>query len=136
MTAPDRPTRLALQIAAAVLLASLCAGLAHLPTLAAVPLPALIAALVAIPLLRRDRLSSEQLHQAAVRQATENEGRLAEAASAMSTLRHDLRGILSPALLTADRLAMSQDPVARRAGEAMISTVERAEARLAPQPDP
>ncbi|NPD66453.1 hypothetical protein HN018_09945 [Lichenicola cladoniae] len=45
-------------------------------------------------------------------------------------MRHDLRGILSPAMLTADRLALSQDPVSRRTGEAMISTIERADERL------
>ncbi len=48
-----------------------------------------------------------------------------------SRLRHDLRGILSPALMTADRVLMSsQDPLARRAAETMIATVERAEKRL------
>jgi signal transduction histidine kinase len=48
-----------------------------------------------------------------------------------STLRHDLRGILSPALLTAERLLGHEDPVIRRAGEMMVTTVERASARLA-----
>jgi pheromone shutdown protein TraB len=47
-------------------------------------------------------------------------------------LRHDLRGILSPALMTADRLLMTtEDPIARRAAEAMVETIERAEKRLA-----
>ena len=47
-------------------------------------------------------------------------------------LRHDLRGILSPALMTADRLLMStEDPVAKRAAETMVETIERAEKRLA-----
>ncbi len=49
----------------------------------------------------------------------------------MARLRHDLRGILSPALLLADRLSMSDDPLARRTAEAMILTVERAEQALA-----
>ena len=48
-----------------------------------------------------------------------------------SSLRHDLRGILSPALLTAERLLGNDDPVVRRAGEVMVKTVERASARLA-----
>lgn len=53
------------------------------------------------------------------------------AEDAMRKLRHDLRGILSPALMTADRLLMTtQDPVAKRAAEAMIETIERAEKRL------
>ena len=47
-------------------------------------------------------------------------------------LRHDLRGILSPALMTADRLLMSpQDPMAKRAAETLVETIERAETRLA-----
>jgi hypothetical protein len=48
-----------------------------------------------------------------------------------SSLRHDLRGILSPALLTAERLLGHEDPVIRRAGEMMVKTVERATERLA-----
>ncbi len=48
-----------------------------------------------------------------------------------SSLRHDLRGILSPALLTAERLLGHEDPVIRRAGEMMVKTVERASERLA-----
>ncbi len=47
-----------------------------------------------------------------------------------SALRHDLRGILSPALLTADRLLGSEDKATRRAAEIMVQTVERAELRL------
>lgn len=48
----------------------------------------------------------------------------------MSKLRHDLRGILSPALLMADRLAASDDPFARRTAETLIKTIERADAAL------
>jgi hypothetical protein len=48
-----------------------------------------------------------------------------------SSLRHDLRGILSPALLTAERLLGHDDPGIRRAGEMMVKTVERATDRLA-----
>ena len=48
-----------------------------------------------------------------------------------SSLRHDLRGILSPALLTAERLLGHDDPGIRRAGEIMVKTVERATDRLA-----
>ena len=48
-----------------------------------------------------------------------------------SSLRHDLRGILSPALLTAERLLGYEDPIIRRAGEIMVKTVERASSRLA-----
>ncbi len=53
------------------------------------------------------------------------------------SLRHDLRGILSPALLMADRLLMStQDPLAKRAAETMIDGIERAEKRLSRDPAP
>jgi signal transduction histidine kinase len=56
---------------------------------------------------------------------------LAEMRSAASVLRHDLRGILSPALLSADRLANSPDAAVRKAADIVIRCVERASARLA-----
>jgi hypothetical protein len=56
---------------------------------------------------------------------------LAELRANLASLRHDLRGILSPALLIADRLITNTDPAIKRAGEVMIRTVERASARLA-----
>jgi hypothetical protein len=49
----------------------------------------------------------------------------------ISRLRHDLNGILSPAMLTADRLLAHGDPAVQRAGQIMATTVERAAARLA-----
>jgi hypothetical protein len=49
----------------------------------------------------------------------------------LSALRHDVRGILSPTMLVADRLLSHEDPVVRRAGEVVTRTVERAAARLA-----
>ena len=53
-------------------------------------------------------------------------------AETLKRLRHDLRGILSPALMTADRLLMTTgDPLAKRAAETMVDTIERAEKRLA-----
>lgn len=53
------------------------------------------------------------------------------------SLRHDLRGILSPALLMSDRLLMStQEPLAKRTAETMIETIERAEKRLSQDPAP
>ena len=45
-------------------------------------------------------------------------------------LRHDLRGALSPALLTADRLLTHADPKVKRAGEIMVKSVERASSLL------
>lgn len=53
------------------------------------------------------------------------------AADSMARLRHDLNGILAPALLTADRLQMHADPAVKRAGEILAETVERAAARIA-----
>ena len=55
---------------------------------------------------------------------------LAELKKQVSTLRHDIRGILSPAMLTADRLLSHADPSVKRAGEVIIRTVDRITARL------
>lgn len=48
-----------------------------------------------------------------------------------ASLRHDLRGALSPALIASDRLAVSADPAVRKAGEAVIQSIERASALIA-----
>ena len=71
------------------------------------------------------------LFDALSRRVEQVEAQLLDQEQAMSRLRHDLRGILSPALLLADRLSTSDDPLARRTAEAMIATVERAEQALA-----
>lgn len=115
---------------AAVLLASAAVSPSGVPRVARVLLPALVALGAGMALFRSAT--------AAVRRSTDDvdarvaaaEARNAVLTKAASQMRHDLRGILSPALLTADRLAMSQDPASRRAGEVMIMTVERAEQRL------
>jgi hypothetical protein len=60
----------------------------------------------------------------------ETSSRLAALEAAISTLRHDLRGILAPALLVADRLLAHADPKVVRAGETVVKSVRRAEARL------
>ena len=65
------------------------------------------------------------------RRAERAEAEFQELERSWSRLRHDLRGILSPALLLADRLSMSSDPIAKRTAEAMIATIERAERALA-----
>lgn len=46
-------------------------------------------------------------------------------------LRHDIRGVLSPVLLVADRLLNHADPAVKRSGEIMVRTVDRATAVLA-----
>ena len=52
--------------------------------------------------------------------------RLVALGTAMAKINHDLRGILSPALLTAERLQMHADPAVKRAGDVLTRTVERA----------
>ncbi len=55
---------------------------------------------------------------------------LAARDKALSVLRHDVRGMLSPALLTADRLSTNPDPAVAQAAEAVIRSIERAAERL------
>ena len=56
--------------------------------------------------------------------------RLAALEATISSLRHDLRGMLSPALLVADRLLAHTDPIVVRAGETVVKAIKRADARL------
>lgn len=56
--------------------------------------------------------------------------RLAKLECQTSGLRHDLRGILSPALLTADRLTGHDDPKVARTGEVVVRAINRATERL------
>ena len=56
--------------------------------------------------------------------------RLAELEAATSSLRHDLRGMLAPALLVTDRLLAHPDPKVVKAGETVVKAVRRAEERL------
>ncbi len=63
--------------------------------------------------------------------------------AATAGLRHDLRGVLSPALMMSDRLLQHQDPSVQRAGQAVVRSIERATAllstnreALAPAPPP
>ena len=57
--------------------------------------------------------------------------RVRELEEQLSSLRHDLRGVLSPALMMSDRLLTNDDPRVRRAGEAVVRSVERATELLA-----
>jgi len=52
--------------------------------------------------------------------------RLAELEALTSSLRHDLRGALSPALMVTDRLLASADPAIVRAGQAVARSIDRA----------
>ncbi|HYZ63802.1 MAG TPA: hypothetical protein VE650_15250 [Acetobacteraceae bacterium] len=56
--------------------------------------------------------------------------RLEELEAATASLRHDVRGMLAPALLVTDRLLAHSDPKVVRAGETVVKAVRRAEERL------
>ena len=56
--------------------------------------------------------------------------RLAELEAATSVLRHDLRGMLAPALLVVDRLLAHPDPKVAKAGETVLKAIGRVEERL------
>ena len=64
--------------------------------------------------------------QRELRAALWRNARLAALGAAMAKVNHDLRGILSPAMLTAERLQMNPDPAVRRAGDVLVRAVERA----------
>jgi signal transduction histidine kinase len=64
--------------------------------------------------------------QRELRAALWRNARLAALGAAVAKISHDLRGILSPAMLTAERLQMSQDPSIKRAGDTLVRAVERA----------
>jgi signal transduction histidine kinase len=64
--------------------------------------------------------------QRELRAALWRNARLAALGTAVAKINHDLRGILSPALLTAERLQMNQDPAIKRAGDTLVRAVERA----------
>jgi hypothetical protein len=91
---------------------------------------AIAARVVLLPRLRSQLEAAERL-RGQLDQAAGAQVHLAEMQVQLSLLRHDLHGILSPALLSADRLSGSDDPAIRKAGEIVIRTVERATARLA-----
>jgi len=78
------------------------------------------------------RLVPERLPQASSKQAAADlETRIRDLEETSSHLRHDLRGVLSPALMMADRLLRNEDPAVRRAGQAVVRSVERATTLLA-----
>lgn len=59
------------------------------------------------------------------------QARLDEYRTAVATLRHDIRGALSPALMMSDRLLGHADPAVQRSGQAVVRSVERATSLLA-----
>lgn len=64
--------------------------------------------------------------QSDLRAALSRNARLAALGTAMAQVSHDLRGILSPALLVADTLREHADPAIGRAGDMIVRVVDRA----------
>ena len=52
--------------------------------------------------------------------------RLVSVGTSVAKIGHDLRNVLSPALLTAERLSLDPNPSVRRAGEIIMNAVDRA----------
>jgi signal transduction histidine kinase len=61
-----------------------------------------------------------------MRAALWRNARLAAVGTAVAKISHDLRNILSSALLVADRLQQTSDPIAQRAARTLIPSIERA----------
>jgi signal transduction histidine kinase len=61
-----------------------------------------------------------------LRAALWRNARLAALGTVVAKVSHDLRGILTPALLTAERLQLNADPRVQRAGETLALAVDRA----------
>lgn len=51
---------------------------------------------------------------------------LATLEAAITMLRHDMRGALSPALMVTDRLIANPDPAIARAGQSVVRSITRA----------
>jgi signal transduction histidine kinase len=66
--------------------------------------------------------------RAELRAALWQRSRLAALGAAVAKISHDLRGILSTALLVADRLDRSEDPNVRRSAPLLVDAIERATA--------
>ena len=52
-----------------------------------------------------------------------------------ASLRHDLRGVLSPALMMSDRLLNHADPAVQKAGQVVVRSIDRATALLSASKD-
>jgi len=85
---------------------------------------------VIVPSNRRDEVGVAEREladmQQALRQALRQKDHLAALGTAVAKINHDLKGILSSALLMSDRLEMSEDPDVRRVTPMLISSIERA----------
>ncbi len=80
-------------------------------------------------LMRDDEISVAGRELAAMqrelRAALWRNSRLAALGTVVAKVSHDVRGILTPALLQADRLQRQSDPAVRRAGETIVQAVDR-----------
>jgi hypothetical protein len=122
---------------AAVVLVGVIAGAQYLAPLAGpgIAIGAALAAALSVWLIMSPAAEAARKEVAKLRQelevATQAATRLKALERNVTSLRHDLRGILSPALLTADRLLENENPAMRRVAEVVIRTVDRATNRLA-----
>lgn len=64
--------------------------------------------------------------QEGLRSALAEKSRLAALGSAVSTLAHDLKGMLATAVLVSDRLEASADPEVRRIAPRLVASLDRA----------
>lgn len=83
-----------------------------------------------VTLLAHDEISVAGQELAAMqhelRAALWRNARLAALGTVVAKVSHDLRGILTPALLSAERLQLNADPRVQRAGEVLAQAVDRA----------
>ena len=79
---------------------------------------------------RRDEIGTAQRElahmQEAVRQAISQNARLAALGTAVSKVNHDLRNMLSTALIVSDRIAETGSPEIRKMAPALVNAIERA----------
>lgn len=87
---------------------------------------------IIVPSGRRDEIggAERQLEsmQRGVRAALVQKAHLAALGTAVAKVNHDLKGILSSALLVSDRLEASDDPAVRKLAPTLVTAIERAAA--------
>jgi signal transduction histidine kinase len=85
---------------------------------------------VMVPSGRRDEIGVAERElagmQKGLREALRQSSHLAALGTAVAKINHDLRGILSSALVVSDRLEDSEDPEVRRITPTIVSAIERA----------
>ena len=89
-----------------------------------VALAAVTAVLAVVGMVLGRRLAASRAELSAAR------GELAGFGGQLARLRHDVRGMLSPVLLVADRLSLHGDPEVTEAAHKMVALIERAADRL------